>query len=82
LLATTKKIPNNIYILNQAEKKKITSKYERVRGNKEGKGKKAIAMLSAICSGEEAPKKQVTLCHYVKGGEKGSEAWREGEHEY
>jgi hypothetical protein len=64
LVETARRIPSNIYILYQEKRKKIE---DTEKGSKEEKyqktGKKIEVLLSVICSGGEAPKNIVSLCH-------------------
>jgi hypothetical protein len=64
LVATAKRRPNNIYILDMNKRKKTKatqkdSKEEKVPNTKN----KDEVLLSATCSGGATPKKNVTLCH-------------------
>jgi hypothetical protein len=64
LVATTIRRPNNIYILNKEESKKIEVTQ---KSSKEGKDKKTEkegeVLLSTMSSGGESPKRRVTLFH-------------------
>jgi hypothetical protein len=64
LVATTTRRPNNIYILDKEESKKIEVTQ---KSSKEGKDKKTKkegeVLLSTMSSGGAAPKRRVTLFH-------------------
>jgi hypothetical protein len=64
LVATTTRRPNNIYILDKEERKKIEVTQ---KNSKEGKDKKTEkeeeVLLSAMSSGGASPKRRVTLFH-------------------
>jgi hypothetical protein len=63
LVANETRRSNNIYILDmkKREKKEATQKDPKEEKVPKTKNKDAV-LLSATCSGGEAPKKKVTLC--------------------
>ena len=69
MVATTTRIPNNIYILDmkKREKKKSTQKDSKEEKVPKTKNKDEV-LLSATCSGRAAPKKRVTFFSLNLGG--------------
>jgi hypothetical protein len=68
LVATTKIRPNNIYIRDKEERKRIevtekSSKDYNMEGKDKKRGKEGEVLLSAMSLGGEAPKRRVTLFH-------------------
>jgi hypothetical protein len=68
LVATTTRRPNNIYILDKEERKRIEVTQKSSKDyNKEGKDKKTEKegeiLLSSMSSGGASPKRRVTLFH-------------------
>jgi hypothetical protein len=62
LVATAKRRPNNIYILDMKKREKIEATQKDSKEEKVPKTKnKDEVLLSATCSGGVAPKKRVTF---------------------